>query len=110
MSGEPGSPVLVERLDPATVPAGDPFALTVVGSGFVDGATVGVLANVNAGTSRAPRYETVQFEAELASDSVLIVDFDRGFAVPPSVRSVVVKNPDGAESSPLYLTITRRSP
>ncbi len=101
---------IVASLDPATVAAGEVITLTLMGSGFAEGARVEVLANTNAGTSRAPLYEVIEFEAEFASDSVLIVDFDRGFAASPRLRPVVVVNPDGSESLPVYLKITRRSP
>jgi hypothetical protein len=97
-------------LDPAEVPAGEPFTLTVMGSNFREGAEVEIFANANAGTSRQPDYRPVQFSAEFASGTVLLVDFDRGFAPSPKLRSVTVVNPDGGHSPPLYLGITRRLP
>ncbi|MCP4898158.1 MAG: hypothetical protein GY906_14390 [bacterium] len=103
-------PVAVKSLDPSSVAAGEVFTLTLMGSGFVEGVKIEILANLNAGTSRTPQYEIVEFEAEFASDSVLIVDFDRGFAASPRLRPVVATNPDGGQSLPVYLKITRRSP
>lgn len=103
-------PVTIDRLDPEGVVAGEVFTLTLTGTGFQQGATVEVLANANAGTSRVPQYESLSFDAEVASDTVLIVDFERGFAASPQLRSVVVKNPDGGESLPAYFKILRRSP
>ncbi len=105
-----GEPAVVNILDPASVAAGEVFTLTLMGRGFVMGATVEVVANANAGTSHSPRYEKVEFEAEFASESVLIVDFARGFAPSPRIRKVIVRNPDGSESLPAYLKIKRRSP
>ncbi|HSL17294.1 MAG TPA: hypothetical protein VLB51_05245 [Methylomirabilota bacterium] len=105
-----GSPPSVASLEPATVGAGLLFTLTVIGEGFADGAIVEVFANRNAGSSADPSYEMVRFPAELASDSVLLVDFDRGFAAAPRLRQLVVVNPDGAVSSPAYLRIQRSVP
>ncbi len=103
------TPVL-QALDPAEVPAGEPFTLTLTGSGFEEGAVVQVLANVHAGSSAAPEYRPRRFPAERLSDSVLLVDFERGFAPEPALRPVTVVNPSGAASAPLFLRITRRSP
>lgn len=100
----------VVRLDPGTIAAGEPFTLTVVGDAFQEGATVEALANANAGTSRQPEYRSIAFPTEFASDTVLIVDFDRGFAPSPRVRSITVVNPDGGRSPPMYLEVTRRMP
>lgn len=97
-------------LDPAEAPAGEPFTLTLMGSNFLEGAEVEIFANANAGTSRQPDYRPVQFPAEFASDTVLLVDFDRGFAPSPKLRSVTVVNPDGGHSPPLFLGITRSLP
>jgi len=97
-------------LDPPTVAAGESLTLTVMGAHFRDGAKVEVLANANAGTSREPDYRTVPFPSDFASDTVLLVDFDRGFAASPKLRSVTVVNPDGSRSPPLYLGITRSLP
>lgn len=97
-------------LDPASIPAGQPLTLTVIGEGFQDGARVEVFANAHAGSSAPPAYRMVRFEAEVASEEVLLVDFDRGFAPSPRLRQVVVVNPDGAASAPLYLEIQRREP
>lgn len=100
----------LQALDPAEVPAGEPFTLTLTGSGFEDGAAVEVLANVHAGTAAAPEYRSRRFPAEHLSDSVLLVDFDRGFSAAPALRPVKVVNPSGAASAPLFLRITRRLP
>jgi hypothetical protein len=100
----------VLRLDPGTIAAGEPFTLTVIGEGFVEGAAVEALANVHAGTSRQPDYRSTAFPTEFASDTVLIVDFDRGFAPSPRLRSITVVNPDGGRSPPMYLEVTRRMP
>jgi len=97
-------------LDPPTAPAGEPLTLTVMGAHFRDGATVEVFANANAGTSHEPDYRAVPFPSEFASDTVLLVDFDRGFATSPKQRSIAVVNPDGGRSPPLYLEITRSLP
>jgi hypothetical protein len=101
---------LLERLEPAELPAGQTGIVTVFGKGFVAGAVAKILANVNAGTSRAPQYEMKQFDTEVLSDTVLTVELDRGFAPSPRLRTVVVVNPDGGESAPLILTVTRRQP
>ncbi|PWB73315.1 MAG: hypothetical protein C3F15_09825 [Holophagae bacterium] len=98
------------RLDPGAIAAGEPFTLTVVGEAFQEGAEVAVLANIHAGTSREPEYQPVDFPAEVASDTVLIVDFDRGFAPSPRLRSITVVNPDGGRSPPMYLEVTGRLP
>jgi len=100
----------VLRLDPGTIVAGEPFTLTVVGEAFQEGATVEALANIHAGTSRQPEYRSVGFPTEFASDTVLIVDFDRGFAPSPRLRSITVVNPDGGRSPPMYVEVTRRLP
>jgi hypothetical protein len=105
-----GEPPRVAGLDPATVAVGQPLTLTVTGEGFRDGAQVEVFANAHAGSSVPPVYRMVAFEAEFASDTVLLVDFDRGFAPSPRLRQVVVVNPDGTASAPLYLEIQRRQP
>jgi hypothetical protein len=96
-------------LDPARVSAGEPLILTVTGESFAEGAEVRVLANAAAGTTRPPSYEMVSFPTEYASPRVLVVDFERGFAPSPRLRRVVVVNPDGAGSAPLFLEIVRRS-
>jgi hypothetical protein len=96
-------------LDPARISAGEPLLLTVTGEDFADGAVVRVLANAAAGTAEPPLYEMVDFPAEYESQRVLLVDFDRGFAPSPRLRRVVVVNPDGASSAPLFLEIVRRS-
>jgi flavodoxin len=80
------------------------------GKDFAAGAVAKILANVNAGTSRAPQYEMKQFDTEVLSDTVLTVELDRGFAPSPRLRTVVVVNPDGGESTPLILTVIRRQP
>jgi len=108
--GAPGEVPRVLRLDPGTIVAGEPFTLTVVGEAFQEGATVEALANVHAGTSRQPEYRSVGFPTEFASDTVLIVDFDRGFAPSPRLRSITVVNPDGGRSPPMYVEVTRRLP
>ena len=100
----------VLRLDPGATAAGEPFTLTVIGEGFQEGATVEALANANAGTSRRPEYRSIAFPTEFASDTVLIVDFDRGLAPSPRLREIVVVNPDGGRSPPMYLEVTRRMP
>jgi hypothetical protein len=100
----------VERLEPAELPAGQAGILTVFGRDFAAGAVVKILANVNAGTSRAPQYEMKQFDTEVLSDTVLTVQFDRGFAPSPRLRTVVVVNPGSGESTPLILAVTRRQP
>lgn len=105
-----GEPPRVLRLDPGAIAAGEPFTLTVVGEAFQEGAVVQVLANANAGTSRQPEYRSIAFPTELASDTVLIVDFDRGLAPSPRLREIVVVNPDGGRSPPMYLEVTRRMP
>lgn len=105
-----GTPPRITSLDPATALSGEPFTLTLMGENFRDGAEVEVLANTHAGTSRDPEYRALAFPAELASDTVLLVDFDRGFAASPRLRSVTVVNPDGGRSPPLYLKITRSLP
>jgi hypothetical protein len=105
-----GEPPQIHTLDPPIVTAGEPLTLTVMGANFSDGATVEVFANANAGTSRQPEYRSVPFSAEFASDTVLLVDFDRGFAASPRQRSIAVVNPDGGRSPPLYLEITRSLP
>jgi hypothetical protein len=105
-----GAPPSVTSLEPAAVDAGRPFTLTVLGAGFADGAVVEVFANRNAGSSADPAYEMVRFPAELASSTVLLVDFERGFAAAPRLRQLVVVNPDGAASSPAYLRIQRSVP
>jgi hypothetical protein len=97
-------------LDPPSTPAGAPFTLTLMGARFEEGARVEVLANANAGTSRPPDYRPMPFPTEFASDTVLLVDFDRGFAESPKLRSVSVVNPNGRRSAPLYLGITRSLP
>ncbi len=102
-------PVLA-RLDPWTVPAGEPFTLTLTGSRFEEGASVEVTVNVNAGTSRPPEYRPRRFPADRLSDTVLLVDFDRGFAPEPPLRPVRVVNRSGAQSAPLYLRISGRTP
>ncbi len=98
----------VLRLDPGTIAAGEPFTLTVIGEGFVEGAAVEALANIHAGTSRQPDYRSTAFPTEFASDTVLIVDFDRGLAPSPRLRAITVVNPDGGRSPPMYLEVTRR--
>lgn len=103
-------PPQIHSLDPPIVAAGEPLTLTVMGAHFSEGATVEVLANANAGTSREPEYTAVPFPSEFASDTVLLVDFDRGFALSPKQRSITVVNPDGGRSPPLYLKITRSLP
>ncbi|OFV79469.1 MAG: hypothetical protein A2Y78_04985 [Acidobacteria bacterium RBG_13_68_16] len=100
----------VERLEPPELPAGQAGILTVFGKDFAAGAVVKLLANVNAGTSRAPQYEMKQFDTEVLSDTVLTVQLDRGFSPSPRLRTVVVVNPDGGESTPFILTVTRRQP
>ena len=105
-----GEAPILQALDPAQVPAGEPFTLTLIGAGFQNGAKVDVLVNVHAGTGAAPEYGIRRFPAERLSDSVLLVDFDRGFAAEPSLRPVTVVNPSGAASASLFLRITRRSP
>jgi hypothetical protein len=100
----------VERLEPAELPAGQAGILTVFGRDFAAGAVVKILANVNAGTSRAPQYEMKQFDTEVLSDTVLTVQLDRGFAPSPRLRTVVVVNPGSGESTPLILAVTRRQP
>lgn len=112
-SGGGGAPAVlprVLRLDPGTIVAGEPFTLTVVGEAFQEGATVEALANIHAGTSHQPEYRSVGFPTEFASDTVLIVDFDRGFAPSPRLRSITVVNPDGGRSPPMYVEVTRRLP
>ena len=112
-SGGGGAPTEVPRvlrLDPVTIAAGEPFTLTVVGEGFQEGATVEALANVHAGISRQPEYRPIGFPTEFASDTVLIVDFDRGLAPSPRLRSITVVNPDGGRSPPMYLEVMRRLP
>lgn len=108
--GAPGVAPKLVSLDPATAPAGEAFTLTLMGANFREGAQVEVLVNANAGTSRQPDYRPVPFTSEFASDTVLLVDFDRGFAASPRLRSVAVVNPDGGRSPPLYLGITRSLP
>lgn len=105
-----GSPPSVASLEPSTIGAGRSFTLTVFGEGFTEGTVVEVFANRNAGSSADPSYEMVRFPAELASDTVLLVDFDRGFAAAPRLRQLVVVNPDGTASSPVYLRIQRSVP
>jgi hypothetical protein len=100
----------VTRLEPAAIDAGQVFTLTVMGGGFVDGAEVEIFANSHAGSSHPPAYEMLRFAAEVASDTVLLVDLDRGFAASPRLRQVVVINPDGGTSAPVYLEIKRSSP
>lgn len=100
----------LERLEPAELPAGQAGIITVFGKDFAAGAVAKILANVNAGTSRAPQYEMKQFDTEVLSDTVLTVELDRGFAPSPRLRTVVVVNPDGGESTPLILTVIRRQP
>jgi hypothetical protein len=100
----------INSLEPPTVTAGEPLTLTVMGVNFREGATVEVFANANAGTSREPDYRAVPFPVEVASDTVLLVDFDRGFAPSPKQRSVTVVNADGTRSPPLFLGITRSLP
>lgn len=102
-------PVLA-RLEPAEFAAGQTGILTLFGSGFASDTRVRILANLHAGTSRPPDYEMKEFAAELLSDTVLTVELDRGFAPSPRLRRVVVVNPDGGESAPLFLTVTRRKP
>ena len=106
----PSTAPTVERLEPAELPAGQPGIITVFGRDFAAGAVVKILANVNAGTSRAPQYEMKQFDTEVLSDTVLTVQLDRGFAPSPRLRTVVVVNPDSGESTPLILAVTRRQP
>jgi hypothetical protein len=96
-------------LDPDRATAGEPLILTVTGEAFADGAIVRVLANAAAGTAQPPLYEMVEFPTDYESQRVLLVDFDRGFAPSPRLRRVVVVNPDGASSAPLFLEIVRRS-
>jgi hypothetical protein len=96
-------------LDPARIIAGEPLVLTVTGEAFADGAVVRVLANAAAGTAKPPLYEMVDFPTDCESQRVLLVDFDRGFAPSPRLRRLVVVNPDGASSAPLFLEIVRRS-
>jgi hypothetical protein len=96
-------------LDPARITAGEPLLLTVTGEAFAEGAVVRVLANAAAGNAQPPLYEMVDFPADYESQRVLLVDFDRGFAPSPRLRRVVVVNPDGASSAPLFLEIVRRS-
>ena len=103
------APPRAVALDPSRATAGEPLILTVTGEGFADGALVRVLANAVAGTAQTPRYEMVEFPADCESQRVLLVDFDRGFAPSPRLRRVVVVNPDGASSAPLFLEIVRRS-
>jgi hypothetical protein len=103
------APPRAVALDPSRATAGEPLILTVTGEGFAEGALVRVLANAVAGTAQTPRYEMVEFPADCESQRVLLVDFDRGFAPSPRLRRVVVVNPDGASSAPLFLEIVRRS-
>jgi hypothetical protein len=107
---DPHEAPTIVQLDPAVVTAGQVATLTILGTGFGDGAEVEIFANRHAGTSRTPVYEMLQFSADVASDTVLLVDLDRGFAPSPRLRQVVVVNPDGQTSSPVYLEIKRRSP
>ena len=104
-----GEPPALERVDPLAVEAGRPETLTVVGRGFVDGATVRILANVNAGTSSPPRYEMRPFAAQVLSPTVLVVELDRGFSPSPRLRPLAVVNPGGAESAPLFLEVLGRA-
>lgn len=108
-SGEASERPVVLALDPERAPGGEVFSLTLRGTGFCDGTRVRVLANSVAGTSQSPTYEMVEFEAEFVSPRVIVVDFDRGFAPSPGLRSVVAVNPEGAVSAPLYLEIGRGS-
>jgi len=101
---------VITTLDPANVGAGRIITLTIMGSGFDDGAEVEIFANSNAGSSRNPAYEMVRFPADVASDTVLLVDLDRGFAPSPRLRQVAVVNPNGKTSAPVYLEIKRSSP
>jgi hypothetical protein len=104
-----GTPTIT-GLDPSIVPAAEALTLTVMGTGFGQGAEVEIFANSNAGTSHTPAYEMLRFPTEVASDTVLLVDLDRGFAPSPRLRRVAVINPDGATSPPVYLSIQRRMP
>lgn len=106
----PATAPVVERLEPTEILAGQAGIITVFGKDFAADAVAKILANVNAGTSRAPQYEMKQFDTEVLSDTVLTVELDRGFAPSPRLRTVVVVNPDGGESTPLILTVTRRQP
>jgi hypothetical protein len=102
--------VKVTGVDPETIVAGEIVTLTIMGLGFSDGAEVEIYANRNAGTSRTPIYDMLRFPAEVASDTVLLVDLDRGFAPSPRLRRLTVVNPDGGASAPVYLEIQRRMP
>jgi len=90
--------------------AGRPATLTVSGASFAEGVVVKILANRNAGTSLKPVYELRTFAPERLSETVLLLDLDRGFAPAPRLRSLVVANPDGGESAPVFLNVTRRVP
>jgi len=107
---EGGEPPAIDRIDPPELAAWSTETLTVHGAGFAAGSLVKILANRNAGTSRPPLYEMVPFTAEVLSDTVLTVALDRGFAPVPRLRPVVVVNPDGGESAPVFLAVARRSP
>lgn len=100
----------VDQLDPPWISAGQVTTLTIMGTGFGDGTEVEIFANRHAGSSRNPVYEMLRFSADVASDTVLLVDLERGFAPSPRLRQVVVVNPDGRTSAPVYLEIKRRSP
>ena len=105
-----GSVPVLARLEPRELAAGQTGILTLFGSGFAPDTRVRILANIHAGTSRPPEYEMREFAAEQLSDTVLSVELDRGFASFPRLRRVVVLSPDGGESAPLFLTVTRRKP
>ncbi|MFH1176187.1 MAG: hypothetical protein V1750_02175, partial [Acidobacteriota bacterium] len=104
------APPVVTRVDPAELEAGRPVTLTVTGESFAEGVVVRILANRNAGNSMKPVYEMRVFQPERLSETVLVLDIDRGFSPNPRLRSLVVANPDGAESAPLFLNVIRRMP
>ncbi len=103
--GDTGSAPVITELRPAIASAGEPFILEILGSGFAPEAEVWVTVNVNAGSSRLPRYAPRPFEALFIDQELLEVELDRGFYPIPGARDVAVVNPGGAASAPAVLRI-----
>ena len=101
----PLSSPTIHELQPNQALTAHKVNMLIVGEHFMDGAQVYVLANSNAGTAKAPEYIFLPFEAERLAETLLQVNFDRGFYSTPEIREIYVVNPDGGRSNSLPFTI-----